>query len=116
MMKLKVIRRDFLVGVSAFADALAIFGNKGVAASPKIHLVKIRSFQFEPQNIVASIGDTICWTDEALAPHTATATEASWDTGEIIRNDTRSVEVTERMEISYFCAFHPHMMGTIELI
>ena len=112
----KIIRRNVLVGAAAYAAALAISGNESFAASPKNHNINIKAFKFEPQHIVVKVGDTIVWTNKDLAPHTATASEGSWDTGEIIKNEMRSVKVTEGMETSYFCAFHPHMKGTIELI
>ena len=112
----KFIRRDVLVGAAACAGALTSLSKESLAASSKKHDIRIKSFKFEPQHIVVKVGDTIRWTNDDLAPHTATATDAGWDTGEIVKNDTRSVQVTEGMETSYFCAFHPHMKGTIELI
>ncbi|MCR9138268.1 MAG: plastocyanin/azurin family copper-binding protein [Alphaproteobacteria bacterium] len=111
----KVIRRDVLAGAAACAGALAISSNTGFAISPENHDITIKSFKFEPQHIVVKVGDTIGWTNEDLAPHTATAISADWDTGKIVRGETRSVKVTEGMDTSYFCAFHPHMKGTIEL-
>ena len=112
----KIIRRDILIGASAIAGALTIPKFHGfAAASPKMHDIRIKSFRFEPQHLVVKVGDTICWTNEDLAPHTATATEAGWDTGEIVKDDTRSIVVADGMETSYFCAFHPHMKGAIEL-
>ncbi len=111
----KTIRRDVLVGAAAWAGALAISGSRVLATAQKIHDIKIKSFKFEPQHIVVKVGDTIRWINEDLAPHTATATEASWDTGEIAKGDTRSIEFTDGMATSYYCAFHPHMKGTIEV-
>ena len=111
----KVIRREVLVGAAAFAAALALPAKSALAATPKRHDVRINSFEFEPQHIEVNVGDMIVWTNEDLAPHTATADEGGWDTGEIVKNDHRSVTVTEGMETSYFCAFHPHMKGTIEV-
>ncbi|MCY6382093.1 plastocyanin/azurin family copper-binding protein [Hoeflea prorocentri] len=112
----KVIRRDLLVGAAACAGALATSVNNGLAKTPRTHDIRIKSFEFEPQTITVKVGDTIRWTNEDLAPHTATAVAADWDTGEIVKDDARSIKVTEGMETNYFCAFHPHMKGTIELI
>lgn len=114
-MSLKVIRRDVLLGASALAGALSVVTRGAFAVTSKVHDVSINSFEFVPQHIVVKVGDTIRWTNEDIAPHTATAMEGSWDTGEIVKGETRSVVVAEGMEASYFCAFHPHMTGTIEL-
>jgi plastocyanin len=114
-MTAKITRRDVMVGAAASAGALIISSSNGFAASPKNHVVKITSFEFVPQNVVVSVGDTISWINEDLAPHTATADEGGWDTGEMAKNDTKSITVTSGMETSYFCAYHPHMKGKIEL-
>ena len=111
----KIIRRDVLVGAATSVAALAISVRASFSAPPKTHEVAIKSFKFEPKQIAVKVGDTIRWTNKDLAPHTATATEGEWDTGEIVRGESRSVVITEEMEGSYFCAFHPHMKGTIEL-
>jgi plastocyanin len=111
----KIIRRDVLVGAVTSVAALAISGGNVSSAEPKTHDVVIKSFKFDPMHITVKVDDTIRWTNEDLAPHTATATEGGWDTGEIAKGDDRSVVVSEGMDTNYFCAFHPHMKGTIEL-
>ena len=111
----KIVRRDVLVGAATSVAALAISIKNGSAAKPKTHEVTIDSFEFDPMRIVANIGDTIRWTNRDLAPHTATAIEGGWDTGEIVKGDHRSIVVSEGMETNYHCAFHPHMKGAIEL-
>jgi len=111
----KVIRRDVLVGAVTSVAALAASTKRGFSDGSQTHEVAIKSFKFDPRHITVKVGDTISWTNRDLAPHTATATETSWDTEIIVKGDTRSIKVTEGMETSYFCAFHPHMKGTIEL-
>ena len=111
----KIIRREFLVGAAVSAVALTASIKGGHATELKIHQIKIGSFDFEPKHIVVKVGDVISWTNEDLAPHTATAIGESWDTGEIVKGNTHSIKVTEGMETNYFCSFHPHMRGSIEL-
>ena len=114
-MDLKIKRRHVLVGAVAYAIALAITQKRSLAQTPKTHEVRIKAFQFEPMHLSVQEGDTIKWTNDDLAPHTATADEGSWDTGEIIKGDTRSIIAKKGMEINYFCVFHPHMKGVIEI-
>ncbi len=111
-----IIRRDILAGAATLVAACAIPFRGSVGAAPKIHDVTIKSFEFEPGHLVVRSGDTIRWTNADLAPHTATARDMGWDTGEIGKGDTGSIVAFEGMETNYFCAFHPHMKGTIELI
>lgn len=115
-MAAKIIRRDVLVGTVTSVAVLTVSVSIGSSAVPKIHDVNIKFFKFEPEHIAVKAGDTIRWTNKDLAPHTATAREGSWDTGEIVKGDSLSIVVREGMETSYFCAFHPHMAGTIDLV
>lgn len=106
-------RRRVMVGAVASAAALTLPRTLVLAAVPVVHEVKIKAFAFSSEILNVSVGDTIQWTNEDLAPHTATADEFGWDTGEIVNGASASIEVTEGMETTYFCSFHPHMKGTI---
>lgn len=108
-------RRHVLLGASAFG-ALGVYIPNSLACTLKVHDVKIKAFRFEPKKLIVHVGDTIRWTNEDLAPHTATAMDGSWDTGEIGKGESKSILVSEGMELSYFCAFHPHMKGEIQLL
>ena len=109
-------RRKVMVGAVASATALALGSAKAKASEPVMHEIRIKSFSFSPKNLQISVGDIIRWTNEDLAPHTATADEFGWDTEEIATNASAEVVVSEGMETSYFCAYHPHMKGTIEIV
>ncbi len=108
-----VSRRDVMIGAAAFA---AVLHPSASSAERRVHEIDIKSFAFEPAHIGVRVGDTIRWTNRDLAPHTATADEFGWDTGELGRGESGEVVVTEGIETSYFCVFHPHMKGTIETI
>ena len=111
-MRSTIKRRDVLIGAAACA---AVRSPAAFAAS-QVHEIEIQSFEFKPAHIEVRPGDTIRWTNRDLAPHTATADEIGWDTGELRLGDIGDVVVTQGMETSYFCAFHPHMKGTIEIV
>ena len=107
-------RRSVMVGAAALAAALIPVPL--AADQPAVHEVEIKSFKFHPEVIRVRGGDSIRWTNKDVAPHTATADESGWDTGELARNETAEIQVTEGMETSYFCVFHPHMKGRIEIV
>ncbi|WP_300030320.1 cupredoxin domain-containing protein [uncultured Roseobacter sp.] len=108
-------RRNVLVGAVVSATALA-FTRKGAhAQEPGIHVVQITKFAFVPDRLEVSVGDTIRWTNQDLAPHTATAGGFGWDSSEIVNGSSAEIVVTEGMETSYFCVFHPHMRATLEI-
>lgn len=107
-------RRTVMKG--AAATSVALFPSLAMANQPEIHEVEISAFAFHPKVVRVRIGDTIRWTNRDLAPHTATADAFGWDTELLEQNETGDIRVTEGMETSYFCAFHPHMTGRIEVV
>lgn len=113
-MKHRPTRRSVMTGAAATAAVPVPLSL--MADTPEVHEVEIRSFEFDPAVLQVRVGDTIRWTNKDLAPHTATADEFGWDTGALERSKTGEVQVTENMETSYFCVFHPHMKGKIQII
>lgn len=104
-----------MVGAVASATVTAMAPKTSSAAEQTIHEVSIQSFKFVPDAIQVELGDIIRWTNEDLSPHTATADEYGWDTGKIAKGSSAEISIVEGMETSYFCAFHPHMKGSIEI-
>jgi len=85
-------------------------------SSAKQHMVVIKNFEFSPSQLVIKPGDTITWTNQDIAPHTATAQDKSWDTGELKKGESNTIEVTENFATAYFCLYHPMMKAQLELI
>jgi plastocyanin len=116
-------RRSVLAGgVAAFAAALSgvrvVRGHDGEdpgAEGAVHHLVTIGRFKFEPAVLSVSVGDTITWTNADIAPHTATASDGSWDTGTIKKGEAVSITVAAGMTGGYFCRFHPAMKAELEI-
>ena len=111
-MMAKVTRRDAVLGAVAFA---AVPMGATALGSSKVHNVQIQGFAFVPDIVRVQVGDIIRWTNEDLAPHTATADEFGWDTAALSQGASSEITVTQGMETSYFCVFHPHMKATIEI-
>ncbi len=109
-----ITRRAVVSG--AAATAVALTTGSPANALAHTHTVRIQSFAFVPARIEVRVGDTIKWINEDLAPHTATANEFGWDTGEITQNQTSEITVSADMETAYFCVFHPHMKGELVFV
>ena len=82
-------------------------------AQAATHVVTIERFEYDPVNLQVSVGDTVTFTNLDGAPHTATATDGSFDTGRLNRNQSGSITVTSAGSFEYLCVFHPAMRGTI---
>jgi len=109
-----IMRRRFLVGALGLPIALAGGTNLIFAGSKVVHDIEIKSFVFNPSILEVRTGDQIRWTNRDISPHTATA--GSWDTGELQRGQSTTVEVTENMSVAYFCAFHPNMRAKLIIL
>lgn len=107
-------RRSVMAGAAAIVAAP--LPNPIMADTPEVHEVEIRSFKFVPKVVQVRVGDTIRWINMDVAPHTATADEFGWNTDELGKSDSAEIVVTEGIETSYFCVFHPHMKGRFEII
>ncbi|MGJ5617868.1 cupredoxin domain-containing protein [Sulfitobacter sp. MF3-043] len=107
-------RRDVIGG--AAASAVVLTTSPLLAAEPNVHDIAIKAFKFEPDLVQVHVGDTIRWTNHDVAPHTATADAFGWNTAEIAKSETAEITVIEGMETSFFCTFHPHMKGSIEIL
>ena len=109
-------RRGFLASLAALPVlgliARGAQAHNGVILG-RIHEVQMKGLAFTPARIKAKVGDGIRWSNADLAPHTATATDKSWDTGPITNGKNVTIEVTEVMTGTYKCKFHPHMLGEI---
>jgi len=114
-------RRLFMTK-AAVAYATAVFA-PGVAtlawasqATPQEHHIEIKRFKFHPEKLEIKPGDTIIWTNRDIVPHTASATDKSWDTGKLKRGESKSILVTADMSVDYFCRYHPKMKASLNLI
>jgi len=92
------------------AAPLALSVTRAQAAT---HVVMIERFEYDPVNLQVSVGDTVTFTNLDGAPHTATATDGSFDTGLLTRNQSGSITVSAAGSFEYLCVFHPAMRGTI---
>ena len=85
-----------------------------VLAHDKHFKIAIRDFEFEaPDGLIVHPTDRITFTNHDLSPHTATASDGSWDTGELKKGESITLTVTEDWNSDYFCAFHPTMTAKL---
>jgi plastocyanin len=78
--------------------------------------VTIQGFAFHPGSITVSVGDTVTWTNQDSADHTATASDGSFDTGTLGRGRSGSHTFSSAGTFSYICSIHPNMHGTVVVV
>jgi plastocyanin len=113
--------RRLIVTRVATATAAVLLGTLksapplAVEASRIEHVIEIQRFKFVPDTLSVRLGDTVTWINRDIAPHTATATDKSWDTGDIKKGERKSIIVTNELARAYFCRFHPMMKATLSI-
>jgi plastocyanin len=86
------------------------------AHSAAVHAATIAGFAFHPGSITVTVGDTISWTNDDSAPHTATADDGSFDTGQLAKGASGSHTFTSPGTFAYHCTIHPSMHGTVTVV
>lgn len=76
---------------------------------PRKHTVEIVGFEFKPAQLRVARGDTIVWLNRDAVPHSATATNRTWDSGNIAAGASWSLVTTTSSAGDYFCVLHPSM-------
>jgi plastocyanin len=75
--------------------------------------VTIKNFLYNPRSVSIQVGDTVKWTNQDSAEHTATAKDSSFDTGKLKKGQSGSHKFTKAGSIAYICSVHPNMKGTV---
>ncbi len=95
------------------AALLALVVARTVSASPSAAGVSIVDFAFNPASTTVKVGDSVTWTNNGQAPHTATADGGAFDTGILNNGQSGTATFSSAGTFKYFCAVHPEMRGTI---
>lgn len=75
--------------------------------------VTIVDFSFSPATITVNQGDTVTWVNDGPTPHSATASDGSFDTGVFPAGQSRSHTFAQAGTYAYICTPHPNMRGTV---
>jgi len=103
--------------VAAFVPVLTYMFHLGGAtdafAASSSHTVVIEGMKFVPDSIAVKPGDTVVWVNKDLFPHTATAQDRTFDSGELAANASWKYIARKPGKYAYVCTLHPTMKGTI---
>jgi len=63
--------------------------------------------------VVLGVNNTVMWTNADSVPHTVTANDGSFSSGNMNPGDTYVLTFTSAGNYTYHCSYHPWMKGTI---
>jgi plastocyanin len=95
-------------------DAIIVspFSLTGFAAGEgSVTSIGIRDNQFSPGELTITAGTTVSWQHEGSFPHTVTADDGQFDSGNLEGGDSYSFTFDEPGEYPYHCQYHGNPGG-----
>lgn len=82
--------------------------------------VLLKQFNFMPDDIAITVGDTVTWNNTDRILHTVSAGTPDspgglFDTDLDDAGSTTEFTFTEAGDYEYFCSIHPHMQGVVRV-
>jgi plastocyanin len=71
--------------------------------------------RFEPSTLTVRVGETVRWFNDDALPHTVSASDGSWDSGNLAPGSSFEYSFDAAGTYRYLCRYHPGMVGTIEV-
>jgi plastocyanin len=82
------------------------------APSP-VSIIHIKNFAFVPDKVTIHPGSAVRFVQDDDSAHTVTATDHSYDSGNLNPKESWTHTFTTEGTFTYFCAYHPYMKGTV---
>src|SRR5712692_2104690 len=110
-------RRFFFAAAAVAAANIALLALGMAPALGGSTTVETQEFKFIPDTITVKVGDSIIFKNTGQAPHTATAKDKSFDTGNINAGESKTVTFSKAGSIAFVCTYHESlgMVGTINV-
>jgi tyrosinase len=84
-----------------------------VAGQTPEAMVEIGDLFFAPDMLEVDSGTTVTWTNNGVLPHTVTADDGSFDSGQLDSGATFSQTFSTAGTFAYHCEFHDEMVATV---
>jgi len=75
--------------------------------------IRMATFAFGPSTVTVRVGQKVTWIDGDPVPHTATAKDGQWNTGQVVPGGSFTVTMTKPGTYVYFCGDHPFMQAKV---
>jgi plastocyanin len=77
------------------------------------HTIVMEGVAFKPETLTVQRGDSVVWLNKDVFPHTATAGDRTFDSGEIAPTKTWKLLAKKSGRFAYVCTLHPTMKGAL---
>lgn len=104
-----------MMGPGMWSPMGSMMGGRPAPTAPADTSVAMAGSRFEPSTLTVSVGETVRWFNDDALPHTVSATDGSWDSGNLAPGARFERSFTAAGSYPYLCRYHPGMAGTIEV-
>jgi plastocyanin len=77
------------------------------------HTIVMEGVAFKPETLTIKKGDSVVWVNRDVFPHTATAGERTFNSGEIAPTRKWKFVAKKSGRLAYLCTLHPTMKGAL---
>jgi plastocyanin len=77
--------------------------------------VAIRSFSFEPPELIVRVGEAVVWTNRDDVVHTVTADDRSFDSPVLSSGEVFRLTPDRAGDFPYACTIYPFMRGMLRV-
>jgi len=92
-----------------------MMGTGAGPTAPADTSVRMAGSRFEPSTLTIAVGETVRWFNDDALPHTVSATDGSWDSGNLAPGQAFDRRFDTAGSYPYLCRYHPGMVATIEV-
>jgi plastocyanin len=78
--------------------------------------VELQDYRFAPAAVEVAVGTAVRWTNRGAAPHSATAEDDAFDTGQLETGESAIETFATPGTFAYLCTLHPDMRGTVTVV
>lgn len=97
----------------ASSAAPSTAGSTAPSATSVRPVIHIKNFAFVPETMTVAAGQSVLFVQDDQTPHTVTASDKSFDSGNLDQRATWAHAFAKPGTYAYICAYHPNMKGTI---
>lgn len=102
-----------MMGTGGMMGSGGMMGAGSGPTAPAGTSVRMAGSRFEPATLTVVQGATVRWFNDDALPHTVTASDGSWDSGNLAPGTTFERGFVLPGAYPYLCRYHPGMTGTI---
>lgn len=104
-----------MMGPGMWSWMESMMGAGPAPTAPADTSVRMAGTRFEPSALAIAVGETVRWFNDDALPHTVSATDGSWDSGNLAPGQAFERTFDTAGSYAYLCRYHPGMVGTIEV-